>query len=145
VKQVRGNKNPRSPEIRWFLGTAIKSRLRAGPYPATHKQKDAGPESKGGVAREEGEANEAHDCFAHDDGDDATGGHIGSVGPLYSPIPPTEEKFMMSVDIELRHSVEKEGLRKRLELDSRPEVIRLVGQCSILVVIAGIVAGLIAA
>jgi hypothetical protein len=52
---------------------------------------------------------------------------------------------MISVDIELRHPVEKEGLRERLELDSRPEVIRLVGQCSILVVIAGIVAGLIAA
>ena len=52
---------------------------------------------------------------------------------------------MMSVDIELGHSVEKEGLRERLELDSRPEVRRLVAQCSILVVIAGIVAGLIAA
>jgi hypothetical protein len=37
------------------------------------------------------------------------------------------------------HSVEKEQLRER------PEVIRLVGQCAILVVIAGIVAGLIAA
>ena len=65
--------------------------------------------------------------------------------PLYSPIPPTEGKFMRSVDIKLRHLVEKEGLRERLELDSRPEVIRLVGQCSILVVIAGIVAELIAA
>ena len=58
---------------------------------------------------------------------------------------------MTSVDIELKHSVEKEGLREkegfreRLELDSRAEVIRLVGQCSILVVIAGIVAELIAA
>ena len=51
---------------------------------------------------------------------------------------------MRSVDIELMHSVE-DGLRERLELHSRPEVIRLVGQCSILVVIAGIVAGLIAA
>jgi hypothetical protein len=51
---------------------------------------------------------------------------------------------MRSVDIELMHSVE-EGLRERLELDSRPEVRRLVAQCSILVVIAGIVAGLIAA
>jgi len=51
---------------------------------------------------------------------------------------------MRSVDIELMHSVE-DGLRERLELDSRPEVRRLVGQCSILVVIAGIVAGLIAA
>ena len=51
---------------------------------------------------------------------------------------------MKSVDIELMHSVE-DGLREQLELDSRPEVIRLVGQCSILVVIAGIVAGLIAA
>jgi hypothetical protein len=52
---------------------------------------------------------------------------------------------MRSVDIELRHSVKKEGLRERLELDSRPEVRRLVAQCSILVVIAGIVAVLIAA
>ena len=52
---------------------------------------------------------------------------------------------MRSVDIELMRSVEEEGLRERLELDSRPEVRRLVGQCSILVVIAGIVAGLIAA
>jgi hypothetical protein len=51
---------------------------------------------------------------------------------------------MRSVDIELMHSVE-DGLRERLELDSRPEVRRLVAQCSILVVIAGIVAGLIAA
>jgi hypothetical protein len=51
---------------------------------------------------------------------------------------------MRSMDIELIHSVEDE-LKERLELDSRPEVRRLVGQCSILVVIAGIVAGLIAA
>jgi hypothetical protein len=51
---------------------------------------------------------------------------------------------MRSVDIELIHSVE-DGLKERLELDSRPEVRRLVGQCSILVVIAGVVAGLIAA
>jgi hypothetical protein len=51
---------------------------------------------------------------------------------------------MRSIDIELMHSVE-DGLRERLELDSRPEVRRLVGQCAILVVIAGIVAGLIAA
>ena len=51
---------------------------------------------------------------------------------------------MKSVDIELMHSVE-DGLRERLELDSRPEVRRLVGQCAILVGIAGIVAGLIAA
>jgi hypothetical protein len=36
-------------------------------------------------------------------------------------------------------------LKEKLELDSRPEVRRLVGQCSMLVVIAGIVAGLIAA
>ncbi len=41
-------------------------------------------------------------------------------------------------------SVEEE-LRERLELDSRPEFRRLVGQCSILVVIAGIVSWLIAA
>jgi hypothetical protein len=46
---------------------------------------------------------------------------------------------MSSVDIELMQSVEEERLRER------PEFIRLVGQCSILVVIAGIVAGLIAA
>jgi hypothetical protein len=52
---------------------------------------------------------------------------------------------MKSVDIELMRSVEEEGLRERLELDSRPEVRRLVAQCSILVVIVGIVAGLIAA
>ena len=53
---------------------------------------------------------------------------------------------MRSVDIEPMHSVEKEGLRERLELDSRPEFRRrLVAQCSILVVIAGIVAWLIAA
>jgi hypothetical protein len=47
---------------------------------------------------------------------------------------------MRSVDIELI-----EGLRKKLELDSRREVIRLVAQCSILVVIASIVTGIIAA
>jgi hypothetical protein len=52
---------------------------------------------------------------------------------------------MRSVDIELKHSVEEKGLRERLALDSRPEVRRLVAQCSILVVIAGIVAGLVAA
>jgi hypothetical protein len=52
---------------------------------------------------------------------------------------------MRSVDIEFKHSVEKVGLRERLELDSRREVRRLVAQCSIFVVIAGIVAGLIAA
>ena len=52
---------------------------------------------------------------------------------------------MRSVDIELKHSVEEKGLRERLELDSRPEVRRLVAQCSILVVIGGIVAVLIAA
>jgi hypothetical protein len=51
---------------------------------------------------------------------------------------------MRSVDIEIMHSVE-DGLRERLELDSRPEVRRLVAQCSILVMIAGIVAVLIAA
>jgi hypothetical protein len=52
---------------------------------------------------------------------------------------------MRSVDIELKPSVEEDGVRERLELDSRPEVRRLVVQCSILVVIAGIVAGLVAA
>ena len=50
---------------------------------------------------------------------------------------------MKSVDLELMHSVE-DGLKEKLDLDSRPEVRRLLGQCSILVVIAGIVAGLIA-
>jgi hypothetical protein len=70
---------------------------------------------------------------------------------------------MRSVDIELMHSVEEEQLRERPELASepesmrlmhlveeeglreRPEFLRLVGQCSLLVVIGGIVAGLIAA
>ena len=54
-----------------------------------------------------------------------------------------EEKYMKSVDIELMHSVE-DGLKEKLELDSRPDVRRLAAQCSILVVIAGIVVGLIA-
>ena len=52
---------------------------------------------------------------------------------------------MKPVDVELLLAMEKDALRERLELDSRPEIIRLVAQCSILVVIAGIVAGLIAA
>ena len=52
---------------------------------------------------------------------------------------------MKSVDIELMLAAEDEGLREKLELDSWPEIIRLVGQCSILVGIVGIVAGLIAA
>jgi hypothetical protein len=51
---------------------------------------------------------------------------------------------MKSVDMELMHSVE-DGLKEKLELDSRPEVRKLAGQCSMLLVIAGIVAGLIAA
>jgi hypothetical protein len=62
----------------------------------------------------------------------------------YSPIPPTQGKYMKSVDIELMLSVEEERLRERLELDSWPEVIRLVGQCSILVGIVGIISWLIA-
>jgi hypothetical protein len=33
---------------RWFLGTAIKSWLRAGPYPVAHKQKDAAPKGRRG-------------------------------------------------------------------------------------------------
>ena len=49
VNQVWGNKNPRNPEIRWFLGTAIKSWLRDAPYPATHKQKDAAPKVREGL------------------------------------------------------------------------------------------------
>jgi hypothetical protein len=52
---------------------------------------------------------------------------------------------MRSVDIELMLSVEEDKLRERLELDSWPEIIRLMGQCSILVGIVGIIAGLIAA
>jgi hypothetical protein len=68
----------------------------------------------------------------------------GQHTPLYSPIPPSQEKYMKSVDIELMLSVEEEGLRERLELDSWPEIIRLVAQCSILVAIVGIIAGLIA-
>jgi hypothetical protein len=52
---------------------------------------------------------------------------------------------MKSVDIELMLSVEEEGLRERLELDSWPEIIRLVGQCSILVGIVGIIWWLIPA
>ena len=52
---------------------------------------------------------------------------------------------MRSVDIELMLSVEEDKLRERLELDSWPEIIRLVGQCSTLVGIVGIIAGLIAA
>jgi len=52
---------------------------------------------------------------------------------------------MRSVDIELMLSVEEEGFRESLELDSRTEIIRLVAQCSILVGIVGIIAGLIAA
>jgi hypothetical protein len=49
VNQLRGNKNPSNPEIRWFLGTAIKSRLRAAPYLDTRKQKDAAPKAKEGL------------------------------------------------------------------------------------------------
>ena len=65
--------------------------------------------------------------------------------PLYSPTHlHREEEYMKSVDIELMHSVE-DGIKERLKLDSRAEVRRLVGQCSILVVTAGIVVGLIAA
>ena len=52
---------------------------------------------------------------------------------------------MKSVDIELMLSVEEEGLKERLELNSWPEIIRLVGQCSILIGIIGIIARLIAA
>jgi hypothetical protein len=52
---------------------------------------------------------------------------------------------MKSIDIELMISMEEQELGERLELDSWPEIIRLVGQCSILVGIVGIVAGLIAA
>jgi len=34
---------------RWFLGTAIKSWLRAGSYPATHRQKYAAPKAIEGL------------------------------------------------------------------------------------------------
>jgi hypothetical protein len=34
---------------RYFLGTAIKSWLRAAPYPAAHKQKDEAPKVKEGL------------------------------------------------------------------------------------------------
>jgi hypothetical protein len=47
---------------------------------------------------------------------------------------------MRSVDIELMLSVEEEGLGERPELDSWPVIIRLVGQCSILLGIVGIIA-----
>ncbi len=52
---------------------------------------------------------------------------------------------MKPVDIELMPLVEEKGLRERPELASEPEFLRLVGQCSMLVVIAGIVGWLIAA
>ena len=60
---------------------------------------------------------------------------------------PTYKKavFMRPVDTELMRSVEEERLRERPELASEPWFLRLVGQCSILVVIAGIVVWLIAA
>ena len=48
-------------------------------------------------------------------------------------------------DIELISQWKKRALRERLELDSWPEIIRLVGQCSILIGIIGIIARLIAA
>jgi hypothetical protein len=38
-----GSKNPRNLQIRWYLGTAIKSRQRAAPYPASRRQKYAAP------------------------------------------------------------------------------------------------------
>jgi hypothetical protein len=53
--------------------------------------------------------------------------------------------YMKSIDIELMISVEEQELGERLELDTWPEIIRLVGQCSILVGIVGIIVGLIAA
>jgi hypothetical protein len=52
---------------------------------------------------------------------------------------------MKSVDIELMLAMEEEGLGERLELDSWPEIIRRVGQCSILIGIVGIVLWLIPA
>ena len=36
-------------ENRWFLGTAIKSWLRAGPYPDAHNKKDAAPKAMEGL------------------------------------------------------------------------------------------------
>src|SRR5215212_2851553 len=92
--------------IRWCLGTAIKSWLRAGPYPANHKQKDAAPKkSDGGVAPEEGEENEAHDWFAHDDGADAPGGHIGGDGGERNNLPARPSL--------LRHKRRRLHLRRR--------------------------------
>ena len=53
--------------------------------------------------------------------------------------------IILRYHLELMLSVVEEGLRESLELDSWTEILRLVGQCSILVGIVGIVAGLIAA
>lgn len=53
MNQVWGNKNPRNPETRWFLGAAIKGRLRAVPYPATHRQKDAALKAMEGLHEKE--------------------------------------------------------------------------------------------
>ena len=52
---------------------------------------------------------------------------------------------MKSIDIELMISVEEQEIMERLELDSWPEIVRLVGQCSILVGIVGIIWWLIPA
>jgi hypothetical protein len=73
-----------------------------------------------------------------------TGERLAHTTLLPSPLP-TREKFMSLVDAELMSSVEEEQLREKPELASEAELLRLVGQCSILVVIGGIVAGLIAA
>ena len=45
--------------FRWFLGAAVKGRLRAAPYPATRRQKDAAPKAKKGLheKKEENEMN----------------------------------------------------------------------------------------
>jgi hypothetical protein len=64
---------------------------------------------------------------------------------ILSALLPTREKLMSLVDAELMSSVEEGQLRERSELASEAEFLRLVGQCSILVVIGGVVAGLIAA
>jgi hypothetical protein len=84
--------------------------------------------------------------------------------PLYFPLLPTEEKYMRSVEQhqlkempELTESwiaqnstvsqdttIKKVGEQVSDSETPRPEFVRLVAQCSILVVIAGIVAGLIA-
>jgi hypothetical protein len=75
-----------------------------------------------------------------------TGERLTHTTSILPGLLPTQGRmFMSSVDTELMSSVEEEQLREKPELASEAELLRLVGQCSILVVIGGIVAGLIAA